>query len=89
MRWDKWTLRVGFNHREGLVLNEVRFAGELVVWRASLVEMAVPYADAEHPFKRKCAFDVGDYGLGYCANSLGLGCDCLGKSPPPRCRSRF
>ena len=22
---------------------------------------------------------VGDYGLGYCANSLELGCDCLGK----------
>ena len=26
----------------------------------------------------QCAFDVGDYGLGYCANSLALGCDCLG-----------
>ena len=24
------------------------------------------------------AFDVGDYGLGYCANELTLGCDCLG-----------
>ena len=21
---------------------------------------------------------VGDYGLGYCSNSLELGCDCLG-----------
>jgi primary-amine oxidase len=21
---------------------------------------------------------VGDYGLGFCANSLALGCDCLG-----------
>eukprot|EP00737_Agarophyton_chilense_P003901 gb/GEZJ01004711.1/.p1 GENE.gb/GEZJ01004711.1/~~gb/GEZJ01004711.1/.p1 ORF type:complete len:364 (-),score=39.21 gb/GEZJ01004711.1/:104-1195(-) len=40
--------------------------------------MAVPYADAHPPFERKCAFDVGDYGLGYCANSLDLGCDCLG-----------
>jgi hypothetical protein len=30
------------------------------------------------PYVRKCAFDVGDYGLGYCANSLSLGCDCLG-----------
>lgn len=44
----------------------------------SLVEMAVPYADPHPPFQRKCAFDVGDYGLGYCANSLELGCDCLG-----------
>eukprot|EP00884_Botryococcus_braunii_P003392 jgi/Botrbrau1/13053/Bobra.0187s0015.1 len=30
------------------------------------------------PSSRKCAFDVGDYGLGFCANSLELGCDCLG-----------
>lgn len=111
------------------------------------VEMAVPYADPNEPFTRKCAFDVGgksllspshsgacssslrlseaphallrnevcwalactvgcaslglgtwrgrasqpsaassqlssplaaDYGLGNCANSLELGCDCLG-----------
>lgn len=28
----------------------------------------------------KCekAYDIGDYGLGFCANSLALGCDCLG-----------
>ena len=40
--------------------------------------MAVPYGDPNAPFQRKCAFDVGDYGLGFCANSLALGCDCLG-----------
>ena len=27
---------------------------------------------------RKNAFDVGEYGMGMCANSLELGCDCLG-----------
>ena len=37
-----------------------------------------PYGDPHAPFQRKCAFDVGDYGLGFCANSLALGCDCLG-----------
>jgi hypothetical protein len=31
-----------------------------------------------YPYVRKCAFDVGDYGMGFCANSLQLGCDCLG-----------
>lgn len=36
------------------------------------------YGDPRPPYTRKCAFDVGDYGLGYCANSLELGCDCLG-----------
>ena len=76
--WDKWTLRVGFNYREGLVLHDVQYDGRPVLNRASLVEMAVPYADPNPPFERKCAFDVGDYGLGYCADSLELGCDCLG-----------
>jgi primary-amine oxidase len=76
--WQNWTFRVGFNYREGLVLHDLKFNGRSVVQRASLVEMAVPYADPNPPFSRKCAFDVGDYGLGYCANSLELGCDCLG-----------
>jgi len=76
--WDKWSFRVGWNHREGLVLHEMEYDGRSVVNRASLVEMAVPYADPKEPFTRKCAFDVGDYGLGNCANSLELGCDCLG-----------
>eukprot|EP00168_Porphyra_purpurea_P021634 TRINITY_DN972_c0_g1_i1.p3 TRINITY_DN972_c0_g1~~TRINITY_DN972_c0_g1_i1.p3 ORF type:complete len:209 (-),score=33.71 TRINITY_DN972_c0_g1_i1:697-1323(-) len=76
--WQGWTLRVGFNAREGLVLHDVRHGGRRVVDRASLVEMAVPYGDPQGPYPRKCAFDVGDYGLGACANSLSLGCDCLG-----------
>lgn len=76
--WQKWSFRVGFNYREGLVLHDVRYAGRPILHRASLVEMAVPYGDPYPPHHRKCAFDVGDYGLGYCANSLELGCDCLG-----------
>ncbi|CAN8064892.1 unnamed protein product [Agarophyton chilense] len=76
--WEKWSFSVGFNYREGLVLHDIQFDNRSVVKRASLVEMAVPYADTHPPFERKCAFDVGDYGLGYCANSLDLGCDCLG-----------
>lgn len=34
--------------------------------------------DNSYPYIRKCAFDVGDYGMGFVANSLQLGCDCLG-----------
>jgi primary-amine oxidase len=30
------------------------------------------------PFQFKAAYDICDYGLGFCANSLELGCDCLG-----------
>lgn len=80
--WQKWSIRISFNYREGLVLHNVAYndAGNLrpILHRASLVEMAVPYAAPQSPFIRKCAFDVGDYGLGNCATSLQLGCDCLG-----------
>ncbi|GAX22918.1 primary-amine oxidase [Fistulifera solaris] len=78
VEWQKWSFDIGFNYREGLTLHNMSFDGRPVLNRASLVEMAVPYADPYPPHTRKCAFDVGDYGLGYCANSLQLGCDCLG-----------
>jgi primary-amine oxidase len=78
VEWSKWKFQVGFNYREGLVLHEVSYDGRPVMHRASLVEMAVPYADPHPPYQRKCGLDVGDYGLGFCANSLSLGCDCPG-----------
>lgn len=66
--WQKWSFRVGFNFREGLVLHQVGYQdlGRLrpVLFRASMVEMAVPYAEPRAPYHRKCAFDVSDYGLG-------------------------
>ena len=68
VEWQGWSFRVTFNYREGLVLQDVHFDNRSVVKRASLVEMSVPYADPNPPFQRKCALDVGDYGLGYCAN---------------------
>lgn len=49
VKWQKWQFRVGFNYREGLVLHQVGYhdGGRLrpVLYRASLVEMAVPYGD--------------------------------------------
>eukprot|EP01023_Acetabularia_acetabulum_P066619 TRINITY_DN9016_c0_g2_i1.p1 TRINITY_DN9016_c0_g2~~TRINITY_DN9016_c0_g2_i1.p1 ORF type:complete len:714 (+),score=119.60 TRINITY_DN9016_c0_g2_i1:60-2201(+) len=84
LEWQKWSMRIGFNYREGLVLHDVGYQDSPqsdvrpVLHRASLVEMCVPYGDPREPFVRKCAFDVGDYGLGNCTNSLELGCDCLG-----------
>lgn len=78
VKWQNWQFLVGFNFREGLVLHNVAYDGRKILNRASLVEMAVPYGDPNLPFAQKCAFDVGDYGLGFCATSLQLGCDCLG-----------
>ena len=49
-----------------------------IMHRGSLVEIIVPYGDPRHPFEKKCAYDIVDYGLGFTSNSLALGCDCLG-----------
>jgi primary-amine oxidase len=70
------------SYREGIVINTVTYNdGGLerpVFYRMSLSEMVVPYGAPEHPHPRKFAFDVGEYGMGMLANSLELGCDCLG-----------
>lgn len=82
LEWQNWHIRVGFNHREGLVLHNIGYEddGEVrkVINRASCAEMAVPYADADPNHNWKNAFDVGEYNLGRLANSLTEGCDCLG-----------
>ncbi|MGI8926251.1 MAG: primary-amine oxidase [Tepidiformaceae bacterium] len=83
VKWQKWQVRFGFTHREGLVLHQVGYedGGRLrsVLNRASLSEMVVPYGDPGPMHYRKNAFDAGEYGIGMCTNSLELGCDCVGE----------
>jgi primary-amine oxidase len=83
VRWQRWQLRVGFTPREGLILHTVGYedGGRLrpVVYRASLSEMFIPYGDPAPTHHRKNVFDMGEAGLGILANSLELGCDCLGE----------
>ena len=80
--WQNWKFVIGFNAREGLTLHHLRYADagrdRSILYRASLDEMVVPYGDPGPTQRRKNAFDVGEYGMGMCANSLTLGCDCLG-----------
>jgi primary-amine oxidase len=80
--WQNWNFVIGFNAREGLTLHHVRYRDgdedRSILYRASLTEMVVPYGDPSETQRRKNAFDVGEYGMGMCANSLELGCDCLG-----------
>jgi primary-amine oxidase len=80
--WQKWSFVVGFSAREGLTLHHLCYhdkgRSRPVLYRASLSEMVVPYGDPALQQARKNAFDAGEYGLGMCANSLELGCDCLG-----------
>lgn len=82
VHWQKWSLRVGFNGREGLVLHQISYNDRgrerPVVYRASLCEMVVPYGDASPTHWNKNVFDMGEVGMGLMANSLTLGCDCLG-----------
>ncbi|HEX2409752.1 MAG TPA: primary-amine oxidase [Solirubrobacteraceae bacterium] len=83
LTWQKWSLRVGFNHREGMVLHTVAYEDggrtRPVAHRLSFAEMVVPYRDPTHDHYRRTAFDVGEWGLGFMTTSLELGCDCLGE----------
>jgi primary-amine oxidase len=82
VEWCGWRFRVGFTPREGLVLHDLKIhhgdRWRSVVRRASLAEMVVPYGSPHGVHPRKTAFDCGEYGIGVLANSLQLGCDCLG-----------
>ncbi len=83
LRWQKWTMRLGFTPREGLVLHTVSYRDQgrarPILYRASVVDMVVPYGDPRPTFFHRNAFDIGEYGIGYLANSLEHGCDCLGE----------
>ena len=72
--WQKWTFRVGFTPREGLVLHDVGYDDggrrRPILYRAAICEMVVPYGDPAEKNFRKNAFDIGEYGIGLFANSL-------------------
>ncbi|HEY5822653.1 MAG TPA: primary-amine oxidase [Propionibacteriaceae bacterium] len=82
VEWENWSLRVGFDAREGLVLHQLGFAeGDRVrpiIARASIAEMVVPYADPSPVRSWQNYFDTGEYLVGRYANALELGCDCVG-----------
>jgi primary-amine oxidase len=81
--WQKWRIRIGFNAREGLTLHTVSYEDgdrlRPIAYRMSFSEMVVPYGEVAPTHVWKNAFDIGEYGIGALANSLELGCDCLGE----------
>jgi primary-amine oxidase len=83
IEWGPWRLQVGYTPREGVILQDVRYLdrGKLrpVLYRGSVSEMYVPYGDPAATHWNKNVFDEGEYGLGVLANSLELGCDCVGE----------
>ncbi|MBN9613490.1 MAG: primary-amine oxidase [Actinobacteria bacterium] len=82
VQWENWKFRVGFTQQEGLVLNQITWRDgdedRSVAHRASVPEMVVPYGDTSVSRYWISYFDAGEYLLGKNANSLALGCDCLG-----------
>jgi len=83
VHWENWQFRVGFDPREGLVLHQISFRDgdrdRPLIYRASVAEMVVPYADPSPVRFWQNYFDAGEYLLGQQVSSLKLGCDCLGE----------
>jgi primary-amine oxidase len=79
LAWQGWTLHVGLDPLEGIVLRDVAYGGRSILRRASISEMVVPYGDPGPGHGWQNAFDVGEWGLGRLVNSLALGCDCVGE----------
>jgi primary-amine oxidase len=83
LRWQNWSMRLGFNYREGPVIYEVTYNDHGVerdiAYRMSFAEMVVPYRDPTFDHYRRTAYDIGEWGLGFMTSSLELGCDCLGE----------
>jgi primary-amine oxidase len=79
VRWQNWRFRFSIEPREGLVLHKVAYEdhGRLrsILYRASLSEMLVPYADPASNWSFRNAFDEGEYGLGRLTDSLEVGVD--------------
>jgi len=82
LSWQNWSMRIGFDAREGLTLHQISLADDdrdrPLIYRASIPEMVVPYGDPRFRYWQSY-FDTGEYMVGKWANSLELGCDCLGE----------
>ncbi|WP_426574716.1 primary-amine oxidase [Aquihabitans sp. McL0605] len=88
LSWQKWSLRLGWDPYEGLVLHQLAYDDTAadgttrtrsILHRGSVSEMVVPYGDPGEVHGWKNAFDAGEWGLGRMTQSLTLGCDCLGE----------
>ncbi|AAY81468.1 primary-amine oxidase [Sulfolobus acidocaldarius] len=89
IKWYRWRLRIGYTPREGLVIYDVRYnykgRERQIIYRASVVDLMVPYGDPSPFHYRKMVLDAGDYGLGNFIVPLKHGngelydCDCLGE----------
>ena len=91
LRWQRWSMRLGFNYREGPVIYQVQYddQGERrnIAYRMSFAEMVVPYRDPTFDHYRRTAYDIGEWGLGFMTTSLELGLRLPRRDPLPRRRA--
>ena len=83
VRWQKWEFRVRFDAREGMFLHDVTFnhggsATRPILHRASMPEMAVPYAETQAPFHRRMVFGEWPY-----LDSISWSCNISPLTPQP------
>ncbi|KJF19252.1 primary-amine oxidase [Rhodococcus sp. WS3] len=83
VEWANWKFGISFDAREGLILRQLTFrdndVDRPIMFRGSIAEMVVPYADPAPTRYWQNYFDTGEYLFGRFTNSLQLGCDCLGE----------
>ena len=83
VEWEGFNFRVSMHPTNGLVLHQLCYRdGEenrSIMYRAALSDMVVPYGDTDPMHYWKHVFDAGETSMGTLANSLTLGCDCLGE----------
>ena len=77
--WEGWNLRVSLDPIEGLVIHNLKLEERPILYRASMSDMVVPYGSSDPMHSWKAVHDGTEYGFGALANSLSLGCDCLGE----------
>ena len=86
VRWQKWRFRWALHPREGLVLYTVGYedGGRVrpVMYRGSLSEMVVPYADPGAGWFFRNSFDAGEFAMGVNATPQRPGIEC-----PANCRT--
>jgi primary-amine oxidase len=82
VEWEKWSFRVGWTDREGLVIHDITYDDDgeerKILHRLAASAMSVPYGDTDPNHNWKNALDIGEFNVGRMVNSLDEGCDCLG-----------
>jgi primary-amine oxidase len=80
VRWQNWSFRFSLHTREGLVLQTVGYedGGKVhsIMYRGSVSEMVVPYADPGPNWYFRNVFDEGEVGLGWLTVSQEPLTDC-------------